>query len=329
MSSPVLRLAPLLHHATTSPELTVCTPTKSPLPSPDPAPSPAPWLGSQRQQSFFPRPELTLTTLNFYERHVKLPPRGVHVYNAGFAIMEWANVDLRMARVCKGWAAEMELYLSRQWRLLSKTAQNFIYDVTHSNPGTHKSFVLFQLLHKALSKKLDREVCALINAQFKNSLSLNRFQTMVQAVNLRIATLTFWNSLSVQYPALELPRLHTVALVQSYMTLEDSRTFNQITRLEISSEDLEVVPEQLFSLVGLKHLDLTENELKEIPEGIVKLQNLVTLKLSGNPITHANLASLQALLSQIPTLQVVEFKDDENFKFAPVKASSGCGCVIL
>ncbi len=324
-----VRFEPLLHLAQTSSELTAYTPSQSLLPSPDPAPSPTPWHASLGHQRFFPRPELTLTTLNFYERHVKLPPRGVHVYNMGFAIMEWADVDVRMALVCKAWAAEMELYLSRQWRLLSRRAQSITYDVTHNNPRTHKSFVLFQLLHKALSKQLDREVCASINAQFQHSLSLTRFQMMIQAVNLRTATLTFWNSLSTQYPALELPRLHTAALVQSYMKLEDPQIFNQITKLEISSEDLEVVPEQLFSLVGLKHLDLTENELTEIPEGIVKLQKLVTLKLSGNPITQANFMRLQALLRQIPTLQVVEFRDDENFKFLPVKAPSGCSCVIL
>jgi Leucine-rich repeat (LRR) protein len=57
-----------------------------------------------------------------------------------------------------------------------------------------------------------------------------------------------------------------------------------VTGLDLSMQNLNTIPAEVFSMSELKTLDLSGNNLTEIPGDIKKLKSLAVLDISGNNI---------------------------------------------
>ncbi len=76
---------------------------------------------------------------------------------------------------------------------------------------------------------------------------------------------------------------------------------NALKYLDLSGNELETIPEAVFTLISLTNLNLSDNGLKQIPEAISKLTSLTSLDLSQNnliefPIVITKLTSLTNLI---------------------------------
>ena len=86
-----------------------------------------------------------------------------------------------------------------------------------------------------------------------------------------------------------------------------------VTTLELSDNQLTVIPVEIGQLVNLKTLDLSDNQLTVIPAEIGKLVNLQYLYLSNNQLTF-----LPVEIGQLVALQVLGLSSNQ-FTFLPVE----------
>lgn len=70
-----------------------------------------------------------------------------------------------------------------------------------------------------------------------------------------------------------------------------------ITKLDLSNQNLKVFPKEIFELKNLRKLNLSNNQIKEIPKEIENLKLLNTLDLSNNKISglYSNFFNLKFL----------------------------------
>ncbi|XP_021572418.1 protein flightless-1 homolog [Carlito syrichta] len=68
--------------------------------------------------------------------------------------------------------------------------------------------------------------------------------------------------------------------------------------LNLSHNSIDAIPNQLFiNLTDLLYLDLSENRLESLPPQMRRLVHLQTLVLNGNPLLHAQLRQLPAMMA--------------------------------
>lgn len=75
--------------------------------------------------------------------------------------------------------------------------------------------------------------------------------------------------------------------------------------LSLRSNALHALPDEIFNLPQLTHLDLSDNDLTLVPEEISRLVALEVLYLNGNP----RLESLPGSLHSLPNLRYVNVSD--------------------
>eukprot|EP00750_Incisomonas_marina_P014848 INCI17901.2.p1 GENE.INCI17901.2~~INCI17901.2.p1 ORF type:complete len:189 (-),score=25.68 INCI17901.2:51-617(-) len=75
--------------------------------------------------------------------------------------------------------------------------------------------------------------------------------------------------------------------------------------LSLRSNALHALPDEIFNLPQLTHLDLSDNDLSVVPEEISRLTALEVLYLNGN----RHLASLPGSLHSLPNLRYVNVSD--------------------
>ena len=64
-------------------------------------------------------------------------------------------------------------------------------------------------------------------------------------------------------------------------------------KFSLSYEDIDLIPDELFTLSTIQHLDLSINDIKYIPKDISKLKNLITIDLSSNKIEFSSCFSFR------------------------------------
>lgn len=64
-------------------------------------------------------------------------------------------------------------------------------------------------------------------------------------------------------------------------------TLIQLTRLDLSKNNLTILPDDFGKLKNLRHLDLYNNKLEHVPISFGNLKSLKYLDLKGNPLTPA------------------------------------------
>jgi Leucine-rich repeat (LRR) protein len=95
------------------------------------------------------------------------------------------------------------------------------------------------------------------------------------------------NQFSSQLP----PNLVRLNLYGNSITSISSTTLFSLTRLErlnISGNQITILPTQIGLLTSLQHLNLSNDKLSFIPSGLSCLSNLTHLDLSSNQITHTS-----------------------------------------
>jgi Leucine-rich repeat (LRR) protein len=96
---------------------------------------------------------------------------------------------------------------------------------------------------------------------------------------------------------------------------------SELESLIIKRGDIESIPDSLFSISSLKHLDLSGNKIKNLSEDISKLENLEYLDISQN-----QLESIPDVLSKVSSLKDIivydnplkDINDDLIFKTYPI-----------
>ncbi|XP_023591312.1 protein flightless-1 homolog isoform X5 [Trichechus manatus latirostris] len=82
--------------------------------------------------------------------------------------------------------------------------------------------------------------------------------------------------------------------------------------LNLSHNSIDTIPNQLFiNLTDLLYLDLSENRLESLPPQMRRLVQLQTLVLNGNPLLHAQLRQLPAMLA-LQTLHLRNTQRTQN-----------------
>ena len=80
-----------------------------------------------------------------------------------------------------------------------------------------------------------------------------------------------------------------------------SKIHKEITRINLSNNDLDSIPSFVFKMENLRHINLSYNHLKSISEGISKLYRLRSLNLKDNnfneiPVAVRHLRELEVLI---------------------------------
>ena len=87
----------------------------------------------------------------------------------------------------------------------------------------------------------------------------------------------------------QMPEFTDSAIAEYYFSRNhlqniDVSLFSKITsRVDFSHNDLEIIPDELFTLPSLTHLFLNFNKIKSLPDSLSK-SSLITLSLNSNPI---------------------------------------------
>ena len=87
--------------------------------------------------------------------------------------------------------------------------------------------------------------------------------------------------------------------------------FERITHLDLSGNDLDEIPSEVFRLHRLKELRLSNNNLRVVPDEIGSLLELQFLDVSNNP-----LVKLSSSLAKLP-LETVDYNASEQLLFPP------------
>ncbi|MCA9329823.1 hypothetical protein KDA11_04205 [Candidatus Saccharibacteria bacterium] len=86
----------------------------------------------------------------------------------------------------------------------------------------------------------------------------------------------------------------------------------KITHLDLSKNEFEKFPKQIFDITSLEHLNLANNKIRYIPVEVLDLPELKVLDLRGNGIS-----ALPEFLRRSPKLEVIYLQD--NYMVAPVR----------
>ncbi|MFS4483172.1 leucine-rich repeat domain-containing protein [Hyunsoonleella sp. 2307UL5-6] len=78
-----------------------------------------------------------------------------------------------------------------------------------------------------------------------------------------------------------------------------------VSKLDLSNQNLTKIPTEIFSLKNLKSLDLSNNKISTIPSDILKLKQLKKLDISNNKISN-----FYAKICHLPKLQVLNLNNN-------------------
>lgn len=84
--------------------------------------------------------------------------------------------------------------------------------------------------------------------------------------------------------------------------------FKSVTHLDLSNCGLELLPDELFNLRGLKTLNLAQNKLGDLSPGIRDLADLEVLQLERNPLESSQIHEIACILLELPSLK--QFSSD-------------------
>ena len=105
---------------------------------------------------------------------------------------------------------------------------------------------------------------------------------------------------------------------------------NEQTKLNLSGNQLKILPAEIVDLKNLTWLFLSKNQLKTLPAEIGKLKNLTLLNLSDNQLTSlpaeivelTNLTSLDLSGNQLKTLPGGGSEANEPNQAFPIREST-------
>jgi leucine-rich repeat protein SHOC2 len=135
--------------------------------------------------------------------------------------------------------------------------------------------------------------------------SIQDFPSDITPPNLAALCLTGNQFSTVSFPSNTFGNLMTLRLSRnkiSHMQKISVATLQQLQELELSGNDLRVLPDMIFSLSALKTLDLSDNRIATLPPAIAKLKELKTLSLTNNQLTA--LPEEVEELEQLSTLEL-------------------------
>ncbi len=85
-----------------------------------------------------------------------------------------------------------------------------------------------------------------------------------------------------------------------------------LTTLDLSFNQLTTVPESISHLTNLTTLNLSSNQLTTVPESISRLTNLTTLDLSSN-----QLKTVPESISRLTNLTILDLRDNKSLPIPP------------
>ena len=93
--------------------------------------------------------------------------------------------------------------------------------------------------------------------------------------------------------SIALPAVQRVTLsLNRLQALPDVSSWTSLATLAADENAIGEVPEGLTSLDRLRHVDLSSNDVKVVPPEIARMDGLVTLRLAGNPLRDKKFASI-------------------------------------
>ncbi|XP_078583378.1 uncharacterized protein LOC144866057 [Branchiostoma floridae x Branchiostoma japonicum] len=104
----------------------------------------------------------------------------------------------------------------------------------------------------------------------------------------------------------------TMAFLKQEAENLQPQTVNGRLKLDLSSQGLTSIPEEVFDITDLKVLDVSNNELTSIPEAIGRLQKLSSLHAEGNMLT-----SLPEAIGSLQELTHLFINDNKLSTFRP------------
>ena len=89
-----------------------------------------------------------------------------------------------------------------------------------------------------------------------------------------------------------------------------------ISKLDLSNQNLKEIPKEIFALKNLKKLILRNNQIKIIPSDIERLKRLETLDLSGN-----NISNFYAKICSLTNLKILNLNNNK-IKSLPIQIAN-------
>ena len=96
-----------------------------------------------------------------------------------------------------------------------------------------------------------------------------------------------------------------------------------ISKLDLSNQNLKEIPKEIFALKNLKKLILRNNQIKIIPSDIERLKRLETLDLSGN-----NISNFYAKICSLTNLKILNLNNNKIKKVRELDISNNSISVI-
>lgn len=219
----------------------------------------------------------------------------------------------------------VQAFLQTQWRSFPLGLSNTLTNVegfcsekrglNSPKKKAHRYIILFKRLNEQLTENLaplDRAVCNELRQRFSCSLSPLRFVLMHE----RISHLTCFKAI---WPQIEQQTRYPVKIshpldMEEVLSSKDQATRDALLKvfcLSVKGQGLSTVPQEIFHLSTMTHLNLSKNLLTDIPDQISNLQKLERLDLSDNCLDLQKYQEIVAKLLDLPELEKVIYHHDE------------------
>lgn len=220
----------------------------------------------------------------------------------------------KIASVCKDWQQIVQGDLAVQESVMKQTllARNIEF-----NPQGTMQEIFNDTKKVFLEKYPDLDQTAW---QGQNSVS-DSFQILLHEkdardqVELDRSLITSFTQIAEQVPELDtflsdagfksVDLSNQATMLRTWISNNPEKLLN-ITDLNLSGMNLEVLPPEISSLQNLQTLDLDRNNLSHLPSEFSKLQNLTTLTMNKN-----SLSSLPREITQLSKLNYLELKKNK------------------